>query len=175
MADITPYHINSYSRFMGGVNVRLLGIGGPASVVWPSANLAVYIPFSLPWSYTVRRVFVGNGATLNGNIDIGIYNSAGARQYSSGSTAQAGTSAIQYITLGSPLVLAAGTYFLAVASNSATATFQMAGTNMPTSGRLAGLLQQATAFPLPATATFAQWSQTTGYLLCGVTRTATGF
>lgn len=145
------------------------------SYLWPVANLAVYIPFTLPWPYPVRRAFWCNGSNVTGNYDIGIYTAGGVKIWSSGSTAQTGASAIQYVTVTPDLLLPAGKYYLGLVNNGTTNR----GFGTPTQvtaiiGRFMGLYQQATALPLPAAATFAAWNNI-GYPLCGITRTASGF
>lgn len=161
---------------MGGLNYRAIAGTSPStSTVWPAANRAVYIPFSLAYSYTVRRVFWSNGAVVSGNVDAGVYSRTGTRLASCGSTAQAGTTDIQYsASLASPLTLAAGDYFFGLAYSSATATCLSSTQVTAANGRGMGLYQQAAAFALPATATFAAWASTV-YPMCGITRSSSGF
>jgi hypothetical protein len=175
MADVTPTHITSYSRWASGFTNRLLAVAGPpASNNWPAANQAIYIPLSLPWSYTINRLFWINGATVGGNASLAVLDSAGVRLGTTGSVVTAGASTVQYTSLGSPLTLAAGRYFLGL-SFSGTTTVAWLTTGVDTQfGRMMGLYQQATAHPIPTSATFAAWAST-GYPYCGVTRTTTGF
>jgi hypothetical protein len=174
MADTTPLLINTLSRYAGGPNNRGLGGGATGSVAWGTANLVLYLPFTLPWTYTVRRIFWVNGAAVAGNVVAGIYSMAGTQLYATAATAQAGTNVSQYVTLPSPLVLSSGPGFIAIGCSSVTAQLQMMNISVDR-GRLSGLYQQAAAIPLPATATFAAWSQTFGNPLCGFTRTASGY
>jgi hypothetical protein len=175
MAETTPTHINSFSRYTSGFSNRLLAVAGaPASNNWPTANLAIYIPLSLPWSYTVNRVFWINGATVGGNCSVAVLDSAGVRLATSGSTVTSGASTIQYVTLGSPLVMSAGRYFLGI-SFSGTTTVSWLTTGVTADfGRMMGLFQQASAHPIPTTATFASFASI-GYPFAGITRTTTGF
>jgi hypothetical protein len=176
MADTTPTHISSLSRYMGGINVRnLTATSTFASTVWYANNQAVYLPFSLPWSYTINRVFCANGATASGNVAMGIYTVPGVQLYGSASTAQAGTSNLQYISLGSPLTLAAGNYFFGLELSSTVGTIIMTTGVTANFGRMAGLYQQAVgSMPLPTTPTFAAWNSI-GYPICGFTRTSSGY
>lgn len=176
MAETTPTHINAATRYFGGMNMRGLTGGSSlaTSTAWGTANLAWYLPFSLPWSYTVRRLFLLNGATASGNIDFGIYSVGGTKLGSTGVFAQTGTTVIQYASLASPLVLPAGNYFCGISLSSATGTVAMNINITANLGRLMGLYQQATAHPLPSPATFAAWNST-GYPLIGFTRTSTGY
>jgi hypothetical protein len=57
-------------------------------------------------------MLVLNGATASGNMDVGIYDYAGTRLVSSGSTAQSGTSAFQDFDITDTL-LGPGIFYLA--------------------------------------------------------------
>jgi hypothetical protein len=173
---LTPTHITSWSRWMSGPIARLTGaaLGNPASMDWIGANTAIYIPFRVPWPYPVKRAFWVNGATVTGNSDIGIYSRKGARLWSSGSTAQSGASALQYVT-ASGLILSPDTEYVLGFVNDGTTTRAFGATGVTANlGRFVGLYQQATALPLPASATYAAWASI-GYPLVGITRTASGF
>jgi hypothetical protein len=172
---LTPRFVHSYSRWSCAVELQMEAAVVPATGVWPTANKAFYYPIFLPFRFVVRRVFVANGGTVNGNWDVGVYSRGGTRIFSSGSTAQAGTSVNQYATLGTPVLLVPGFYYLAMASSSATGQYIRAlYGNAAARGRHAGLLEQTTAFALPASATFAQLSAM--YLpLFGLTSTSSGF
>lgn len=127
----------------------------PTSSTWVSANRAIYIPFSLYAPATAYSIIVMKGATISGNMDVGIYTEDGTRLASFGSTAQAtGINRIQRFTFPSPLNLGAGNYYMAAVFNNATATvFRRAwSANV---GRIFAVYQQDSAFPLPARATFA--------------------
>jgi len=150
------------------------GTAGGATGSWSSANLAYYYPFWLPCQYTVRRVFWGNGSTVTGNKDFGIYTADGTLLYSTGSTGESGASAIQYVT-PTAFVLSPGRYYMAVSCSATTNHgWILPGSSLARTA-LAGGLVQASALPLPATATFATMSGNSGILLCGITQTASGF
>jgi hypothetical protein len=149
---------------MGGdLGVSLGSIGGgntPASAAWPASNDALFVPFTLPQATLIKRLFVVNGAAVSGNIDVGIYSESGARIVSTGSTAQSGTSTLQFFDI-TDLVIGPGRFYLAVALDNTTGTLFRASLTVPRAQAL-GLAKQATAFALPATATFA--TMTAGYL-----------
>lgn len=175
MADTTPTHIPILSRYGGGMNFRAWAPNSLAtSTTWPSANLAMYLPFSLPWSYTVNRLELRNGSTAAGNWDLGVYNFSGVKLASSGAVAQSGTVTIQYFSLAAPLTLSAGDYYLGISCSTNTGTFGGSSTSMTSFGRLMGLYQQASAHPLPATTTFAAWAQATPPFV-GLTRTSANY
>ena len=140
---ILPYHLApdyGYASFDGSG----LTVG--------TANHAYFAPATLQVAATITGVGI-TVRTQNGNIDVGLYDEAGTRLASSGSVAcpAAGPATVSFTSSYSA---APGRYHLAIACSNTTATF-MAVTNglsnasLPYAGRL-----MASAFPLPATATF---------------------
>ena len=146
-------------------------LGASASATYPTANLAMFFPFRVfnPNGIVIVKLVVSNGASILGNIDVGIYDASGTKLVSSGSTAQAGISALQEFDIADT-TLGPGVFYLAVAMNNTTGTLTRNSLFVKQS-RMLGCLQMATAFPLPATATFA--TSTNGYLvhMMGTTRT----
>lgn len=124
-----------------------------ASAVWPAANRAIFVPFYLPSTMPVTQLFSFNGSAVSGNIDVGIYDIAGVKRVSAGSTAQSGTSTIQTFSVSAEL--SQGTYYLAQALDNGTGTTVRATFANNSFTTSFGLQQMAAAFPLPATATFA--------------------
>jgi hypothetical protein len=158
--QVLPVTVWTSGRYgVGGSIVRevMAGSAQLTSTAWGTANLAIYSPIWLPFRYPARNFFVYNGATLGGNLDVGIYNQDGTLIWSAGSTAQAGTSALQFFA--KDILLEPGCYFLALSSNSTTATYFCNGSGSATKNRELGVLQQTSAFALPATATFAAAAQ----------------
>ena len=131
--------------------------GTVANAVWPAANLAIYIPFRVSAPVLVTQMFTTNGSTVAGNVDIGIYDVAGTRLVSSGATAQSGTSALQAYDITDTL-LAPGQFYLACSLSDGTATIARVATSAQFL-RAFGCAQEASAHPLPATATFATMAQ----------------
>ena len=124
-----------------------------ASAVWTASNRAIYIPVWLSAPIVAVQLFAYNGSAVSGNIDVGLYAGDGTRLVSSGSTAQSGTSALQAFNI-TDTELGPGLCYLAVALDNTTGTvFRVAGNTELQRGL--GLFMQETAFPLPATATFA--------------------
>lgn len=173
---VTPTHIHTFGIYSGmNDQVNANGDGAMVNMNWPSANRALYYPISLRFPYLVNRVFWINGSTAGGNTDFGIYTHAGVRLYSTGSTAQSGTDVIQYVTPTSPFTLAPGRYLFAIAfSATSSVTYGTTTAGNAVMMRLAGFLQQSSALPLPATATFAAVGSS-AIAFCGVTRTSTGY
>lgn len=120
---------------------------------WPAANRALFFPFEIttPRIATVMGTYTPNVA-VSGNLDVGIYDLAGNRLVSSGSVAQANQNTAQIINITDTL-LSAGTYYMAMAKDSVAQ--QVAWPHQALLIRVFGAQQMDTAFPLPATATFA--------------------
>lgn len=146
--------ISTWSYQSLGIEINAL-TGGltPASGAYGVANDAVFTPLYLQWPVRVKRLWVANGATVNGNLDVGIYSVGGTRLVSAGTTAQSGSNALQFFDIAD-LLLGAGAYYLAVAFSSTTATLFRGA---PALGRVRqmGLAKMASAMPLPATVTLA--------------------
>ncbi len=169
MADFPSarYHLPAISSFSAetstpasSVMARNTTIAG-ASSLWPSANLAIYVPFRIWSPYLVNTLWWANGTATNGNTDVGIYSVGGTLITSAGSTAQTTVSTIQKVALGTPIVLSPGSYYMAMAaSTGTTCQYMRVGQATNATWQLCGWAQQATAFPLPATATFAAFAQT---------------
>lgn len=147
-----------------------------ASLTWPVANTAFYVPMFIPFHYPVRRVWWCNGSSVTStNMDFGVFTASGAKIYSTGSTAQSGASTQQYVS-PTAFVLAPGEYYFALACSSTTANRGGQGTTggTATARALCGVLQEASALPLPADMTPVTVANAC-YPLCGITRTASGF
>lgn len=129
-----------------------------ASTAWPTSNLAMFFPVEVYQPITIVKMMVNNGTAVSGNIDVGIYDASGNKRVSAGSTAQAGTSAIQIFDITDTLLFP-GLYYMAVALDNTTGT--LSGWSTPNAIDLApaGIFQQASAFALPSPATFAVTAQ----------------
>lgn len=172
--DTTPIFIHTMSlnyspaaMFPGYAIATSVASGG-----WPVANQAFYIPLLLPFAYTAQRIWWFNGAAVAGNVDCAIYNQTFTKVVGSGAVAQAGTNTIQYATISQSL--AAGSYYLGLSLSSAAGTIFQSVALPPLNFRIGGILEQATANPLPnpmvpVTATHSVWP------LFGITRTTSGF
>lgn len=156
------YSISSEAMFDVSVTQQLIAA---ASATWPATDLAIYYPFRLGAPLTITLLWCWNGTAVSGNVDIGVYAADGTRIVSAGTTAQAGTSALQSFNV-TDTVIGPGDYYMALAFDNTTATvFRMNPAARILQG--SGMLQQATAFALPATATFAQ--STNAFLpICGL-------
>jgi len=120
-----------------------------SSLAWPLANLALYVPIYINETVTVYEGGIGAGATAGGNFDIGIYDAAGTRIVSSGSTVR--TASAWNVAALTDTELQPGWYYAAMSANG---TNNYSGT-APNGALCAamGVCEQQTAFALPATAT----------------------
>jgi len=123
--------------------------GGAA---WVTANRALFIPWYVqkPVVVTALRVYVTTSAA--GNLDLGVYSANGTRLVSTGSTAIGGVG-VQLVAV-SPTSIPAGKHYLAMSCSTTSAAFLRYASTVALHV-LAGVRQQASAAPLPATATFA--------------------
>jgi hypothetical protein len=130
---------------------------GPTSAVWPTANLAIYMPFYLERPALAQKMAV-QVAIQSGNCDVGIYDEKGNRLVSMGSTAVA-VAGLQVFDIADTW-LKPGTYFMAMCVDNITASFWRISTTSNALGRMFGLQQQAVgAVTLPNPATFAAYAQ----------------
>lgn len=169
----TPQFVSTMSDYGPQPLQAAYAIG---SITWPVANTAFYVPIYIPFFYPVARVWWVNGSSVTStNMDFGIYSDSGERIYSTGSTAASGASAFQY-TDATDFMLAPGRYYFALSDSSTTANRGGQGTVTPTATefRLVGVLQEASALPLPATMTPSAVANPC-FPFCGITRTASGF
>ena len=149
--------------------------GSHTSVAWPTTNLVFYLPFRLPSPFVIEELWWGNGATVSGNVDVGIY-SAGAggpeaRLLQSGSTAQSGTTALQRVNV-TDYTIGRGNFYLAVTVDNTTATLRRASTLAAAvwPSQLCGVFEQTPGgFGLPAAATPVTAATNQYWPVCGFT------
>lgn len=149
---INTWHVQSIGN-------KLVGLGDSAtsvaSTAYPSANLAIYIPFFMRTPFLVAQLAWLTGATATtDSVDMGIYSADGRQILHTGATVLSGGTAPQVVNV-TDVYLGAGSYFFAIAQNGTSAglsaqTFANAGFDA-----MCGIYQQASAYTLPAIATFA--------------------
>lgn len=129
----------------------------PGVATWPAANRAIYTPFTVGASLTVVSIgtVIGN---VGGTIDFGVYDELGVSLYlHGGATATANT----FYKVTTNFSLGRGIYYLGIASSgTAIELFRHSASLFGGSGGVpaidaVGIKQQASAYPLPASATFA--------------------
>lgn len=120
---------------------------------------AYFVPVTIYRPLIIVKMFIENGATVAGNVDLGIYDFGGKRIVSSGSLLQSGTSVIQEFNIADT-TLNPGYYYMAMslASGSATTT---RWANSTAYNRMLGCGEQTGSFPLPATAVLSPLSSAT--------------
>ena len=106
-----------------------------------------------------------NGATVSGNVDMGIYSAGFTKIGSSGSAAQSGTNALQAVDITDTWI-GPGDFYFGIACDNTTATFFANNAGVPLL-QAAGGLMQASAFALPANATPITVSNGT-VIVCGL-------
>lgn len=141
-----------------GIPVNAWVQGVPSTGPFPAANLALYVPFALSAPYLLTKMWWINGTTAAGNVDAGVFSLGGTKLWSTGTQAQSGASAIQSFA-NTDIFLPPDLYYMAIATDSATSTFFRIAPAAALA-QLCGVLEQASAFTLPTTATFAQTTRT---------------
>jgi len=113
---ITPWSYQSL-----GVPLAATGQSAPVSANWIAVSVGVFVPFTVPESFTATKMFWQNGTAVAGNIDVGIFLEDGTRVVSAGSTAQATISVIQTVDI-TDTVLARGRYYMGMTSDTSGIT-----------------------------------------------------
>ena len=122
-----PPVITPFSPLCVGLEHRASSSGVVANTAWPAARRIFYVPMYLPMPIVVRRLFWVNGATVSGNVDVGIYSAVdglpATRLTNTGAsgTAMSGASVLQSVDI-TDIALGPGSYFLAMMVDNATAT-----------------------------------------------------
>lgn len=114
---------------MGPARITNAADPGEGSATWPQANVTIYMPLLLSFPKLVTKVFWVNGTAVSGNCALALYiayplgGAQGSQVYTTGTTAQAGTSALQITTLGTPIVLQPGLHYFGFGCDNTTAQF----------------------------------------------------
>lgn len=122
------------------------------SVTWPVANKAFFVPIQLE-SACLAKMMACRVVTTGGNIDVGIYSEKGVKLVSMGSTA-VGAAGKQTFDIADTWI-GPGTVFLAMACSLATPAITCLTSAALVLLQTSGIQEMASAFPLPANATFA--------------------
>lgn len=131
--------IHSGHPAAGTANAADFAVLNYAAAAWPTANLAIFIPFWIDQYATAKQMFWENGGAA-GTTDVGIYDSGFVRLVSLTATANAGTIQIGNIA---DTVLGPGMYYMAgLASTVTTQTYWSAAVSIPAL-RMSGCFQQA--------------------------------
>jgi hypothetical protein len=129
----------------------IVGANTPAAL---TANAAYFFRVRVAAPLTVTKISFMVG-TASGNVDAGIYASTDGgvtltRLVSAGSTAAAGSSAIQSLTIATTTLVPGVDYWLAFAVDNATATIGKTTVQNAISNRFARGNAKTSSFPLPS-------------------------
>jgi len=161
MSEFPPVRALDFSNgVVLSTATALLGLNNVTaftSTAWPGANIAIFVPVLVASPLVVYKLVAGGGVTTAGNFDIGIYDALGNKIVSSGATAK--TASVEHVVDIADTPIGPGLYYLAMSADGTNNYILCtpSGTSpVPLQkARLAGTLQMAAAYPLPATATFA--------------------
>lgn len=131
--------------------VAVAGVSWALGTWSGAANRAYYVPHVFPVRCTLYalRFAAGNGT---GNYDIGVYNAAGTRLASSGSTAMT-AAGVKTLSLAD-IAVTAGTLLYAAIALSSTSGSSSRVAFSPISATInVGQMEESSALPLPATMT----------------------
>jgi hypothetical protein len=144
--------VSSLSAQLLGVEAGRLALTALASTTWPTANRALFIPFALDAAGIIPSLYIANGAAVSGNVDVGIYSASFQRLASAGGVTQTGTNNTQILGL-SGVALTAGAYWLALVLDNLVGTIMCMGSLAGAQAEQIGIVEVATAYPLPAAVT----------------------
>jgi hypothetical protein len=162
-----PTTITSICDYGSSMLPMLLNTSTVVTNIANAANQGRFFPFSVEQQLTVTQLFVFNGTTPAGNIDLGIYNESFTKIVSTGSTAQTGTSILQVISVATT-TLTPGRYYFAAAGSSTGTWMGSGGGTAGLESVLSGTAVSTTAFPLPATITPVSNSAATSLIFMGL-------
>lgn len=145
--------------------------GSPSAAVWPTANLAIYVPIRISSRVVVQKFWFGSGSAGSGNVDMGLYDAAGVAVISVATAAKGAANTEQVIDVTDTAV-GPGLYYIGLSSDSGTDTYSRWSLTAP-SAAAAGVYTEAAAYPLPSTATFALDQANTYVPLVGLLLEAT--
>lgn len=155
-AIMHPHHPDS----LGGA-ITAAVLNAVTASVWGAANKAYYYPFTLYDWATVYQFLLFVGSSSAGNVDIGIFDSQGNKVISTGSTAMSATAnTIQEINV-TDTVLAPGEYFIGVSRDTTSGNVMATGVADELALSQFAVYEEASAFPLPTTATMVKCTDNT--------------
>lgn len=117
---VMPISVGPYSPQATGLEQWRTGLSSSPSLTIGASNIYLY-PVMVTEPYRVLRLWVLNGATTNGNWEVAIYSNNGAQLVTGGSVVQAGANLYQGRNID--YTLGIGSYWIGLATSSATATF----------------------------------------------------
>ncbi len=146
-----------------GDELAALACAAPSSAAWPTANKAIFIPFTLEESILVDQLWWYQGAAATDNIDIGIYTEGAVKLVSTGALAAGTISVVNAQALVNALGIDPGRYYFAVSCAGTTIALFRTATGSIETQRALGVMQMLAAHPLPSVATLVKVA-TTDYI-----------
>lgn len=146
--DLTPTTIHSHEAR----NIPW-ATGSVGSNAYPAANLAVFVPFCIAQPVLVYETWCETGTlTTSNNVEVGVYDTAFTRLFTSTMTVAVASSVVNSTTL-TDFMLDDGTYYLAMGCDG-TRNF-LASTQAAGLYQASGCMEQTglTGAALPSTAT----------------------
>jgi hypothetical protein len=116
----------------------------------------MFIPFRVSQSVTVTQIALGGGTTASGNFDGGVYDEYGNRLISTGT--QGKVASAEVIVDVSDTTFGPGLFYMGMAADTTTGLIIGQNVGGPRASLL-GCREMASAFVLPATATYATCTQ----------------
>lgn len=150
--NTVPFEIGSASLLSIGLN-----LASPQCVYdlqTPVANVVLVVQFVVPMEATAEQMWIYNGASVGGNIDLGIYDEDLNLLGSTGSIAQSTANGKQSEDLSSNVILTADKYYMAVVFSASTTDGLFGWENKTLTGAntvegLGGWFHTAGGIPLP--------------------------
>ena len=148
---VAPLLVGTISRESLEIPLAAAAATAASTSTWQTANSGLFYGLTLTTETTFGTAWVSNGTVASGSLDIALYGATFSRVASTGSSLMSGTEGTQNIALSSSYTAAPGNYWIALAVNNTSATFNV----MSPGG--SGLMDaykyyQTSVFPLPATA-----------------------
>lgn len=150
----TPHMISAISRWGMGVEIAAYVPSALGSGITPTADRAQFTPILVPERATARKLFCHSGVTGTGNVEMALYTEDFKQIVTSGAIAKTAAAVLMELDITDTL-LEAGRYYLGWVAHIGTDTFHgyFNATIGNMAGKASGVFEQASAMPLPATAT----------------------
>src|SRR4029077_13538773 len=167
------------ARFLSTFHPRYLDLLAVSALTlssgaWPSANLAIGVPFYIPWPFPLQRLIAMSGSAARNNCDVGIYTTSDmCKIVSSGAIAMSGNSLPQF---ASKQEMIPKGWYMAFQSVDNTTANRMSVSVTPTLDVMRGIgcVQMASAYPLPDRIVPATLTSNT-FPFIGLTTTPSGY
>jgi len=120
---------------------------------WGTQYRAIYVPIRVTAACVVLKLGYLSAATGTGDMDLGLYNSAGARLVSTGTITKDNSSAVVGVDI-TDTTISPGLYYLALNNASTTDTYCATALSAPIPCAYGVLVEELASVTLPATASW---------------------